>query len=310
MHRSGTSALSKGLEVLGINLGGKLLAPGKYNPKGFWENPDVTYLNIEILNSINSGWDDLAQLEASGQEKLVSSPFFTRALDLVGGLFSDTDLMGIKDPRFSVLLPFWEKVFAEAHVETSFIVSYRNPMSVADSLAKRNRFSRARSLWLWAVYNTRMLSYLGQKPCVFIDYDDLMQNPEAELRRLAAFLQLVVDPDKMKVYASEFLDPELRHTRYTREDLQLEPACDPMILEIYDELKRRAAGGDISVECPAEWIRFLEAHKNLLQIPTTLEDRIKLLEKELLFIKSSRSWKWVVAFKAVRDTLLMKNSKK
>jgi hypothetical protein len=64
------------------------------------------------------------------------------------------------------------------------------------------------------------------------------------------------------------------------------------------------------VECQAEWIRFLEAHKNLLQIPTTLEDRIKLLEKELLFIKSSRSWKWVVAFKAVRDTLLMKNSKK
>lgn len=36
MHRSGTSVFARGLPVLGVELGDRLMAPDPYNPRGFW----------------------------------------------------------------------------------------------------------------------------------------------------------------------------------------------------------------------------------------------------------------------------------
>ena len=48
MHRSGTSAITRGLEVLGASLGNRLMPPfvGN-NDKGFFEDVDINAFNIE-----------------------------------------------------------------------------------------------------------------------------------------------------------------------------------------------------------------------------------------------------------------------
>src|SRR5437762_1230512 len=38
MHRAGTSALTRGLTALGVDLGEHLLLPGADNPTGYWED--------------------------------------------------------------------------------------------------------------------------------------------------------------------------------------------------------------------------------------------------------------------------------
>jgi hypothetical protein len=50
MARSGTSAITRGLNALGIDLGNKLTpANEKWNPKGFWEDNEVVYqINAKI----------------------------------------------------------------------------------------------------------------------------------------------------------------------------------------------------------------------------------------------------------------------
>ncbi|MBE9481821.1 MAG: sulfotransferase family protein, partial [Bacteroidetes bacterium] len=58
MHRSGTSAITGVLKILGVNLGSSLMPPLEDNPKGYFENLNVFKVNEEILGSINSSWDN------------------------------------------------------------------------------------------------------------------------------------------------------------------------------------------------------------------------------------------------------------
>ncbi len=53
MHRSGTSAVTRGLSALGINLGNNLMPPVPgINDKGFYEDRDIHALNIKIFKTL------------------------------------------------------------------------------------------------------------------------------------------------------------------------------------------------------------------------------------------------------------------
>ena len=57
MHRSGTSAITRALKVLGVDLGDRLmLAVEGDNNKGYWEDIDFNALNIEMLRAIGKDW--------------------------------------------------------------------------------------------------------------------------------------------------------------------------------------------------------------------------------------------------------------
>lgn len=71
MHRSGTSAITRGLQVLGVNLGDNLMPPVEgNNAKGFFEDLDLNALNVELLQTLRSDWDYLSPIEDSDVEKL------------------------------------------------------------------------------------------------------------------------------------------------------------------------------------------------------------------------------------------------
>ena len=59
MHRSGTSAITRGLEVLGVNLGDNLYPAAIDNPKGFWEDNDFLGINEELLAHLDYSVDRL-----------------------------------------------------------------------------------------------------------------------------------------------------------------------------------------------------------------------------------------------------------
>lgn len=84
MHRSGTSAITRGLQVLGVELGDRLLPliEGD-NAKGFWEDIDLNALNIEILSALNSDWHHLAPIEPSDVEALRKKSHFLRAVEFL-----------------------------------------------------------------------------------------------------------------------------------------------------------------------------------------------------------------------------------
>ena len=63
MHRSGTSAITRGLSALGVPLGNNLMPPMlNNNDKGFFEDLEINELNTELLTALNRDWDSLSRI--------------------------------------------------------------------------------------------------------------------------------------------------------------------------------------------------------------------------------------------------------
>ncbi|MBW1793702.1 MAG: sulfotransferase [Deltaproteobacteria bacterium] len=221
MHRTGTSVLTRALAALGVHLGTHLMGGKEDNPKGFFEDQDVNDLTEEILEAMHCGWDSLLVPQMS-QELL--EHFLTRAVNLIRQHFGDFSWWGLKDPRITRLLPFWQKVLSEAGVHPVYILANRHPLSVAASLEKRNDMPRGHALGLWVLYQAAGLETLLLNGGLVVDFDFMVQEPETQLRRLSAFLGLNFEPSNSEilVFLNEFLDHSLRHWRYTHDQSDIE----------------------------------------------------------------------------------------
>lgn len=215
MHRSGTSAIARGLKVLAADLGDRLL-PGirGNNDKGFWEDSDINAFNVELLEKLDSGWDRLTPIEDSRLLDAGLAKERERAAALLREKFRPAAIFAFKDPRTAVLLPFWKPVFAMLGVSARYVVAVRHPVEVAQSLAKRNGFSPTRSFLLWLRYNLSALSNTEGEKRVFVAYAAMLADPLGQLRRISRALDLP-DPESdqqaLTEYARDFLSAGLRH---------------------------------------------------------------------------------------------------
>ncbi|MFZ5880404.1 MAG: rhamnan synthesis F family protein [Chloroflexota bacterium] len=234
MHRSGTSAITRSLRVLGVELGDHLIPPMEgNNPTGFWEDADINRLNIEMLAFLQRDWYFLAPIQAREFEALRENGFFLRAAEILRRKTNGVRSFGLKDPRISILLPFWKEVFAACELQASYILSVRHPLSVCESLAKRDGFDFERGYLLWMKYMIASLVHVVGENCIVVDYDNLMRSPHIELDRMSRSLALEIDPQELATYTNEFLDRSLQHTVYRLSDLEVD--TPPLAREIYAE---------------------------------------------------------------------------
>ena len=113
MHRSGTSAITRGLELLGVGLGSNLHPAGFDNPKGFWEDRRVIQINEELLALQGSAYDRLGLAQQALPSGAKLSHIKLKAIQLLQTqLTAGEGIWGFKDPRTCRLLPFWLESFA------------------------------------------------------------------------------------------------------------------------------------------------------------------------------------------------------
>lgn len=217
MHRSGTSAITKGLNLLGVSLGDNLMPPKEgENDKGFWEDLDIYRLNEAILDELGLSWDAMSNLFFHDLGSDVYKKYKAQAVELIKEKLDKVDSFGIKDPRITILLPFWKTVFSDLGLDQKFLIVIRNPKSVADSLKKRNKFEVEKSLNLWMLSVVNSVNYTQGLTNVIVDYDDFMDFPEENLYRIATHLGLTapdIESEEYAQYIEDFLSSELRHNR-------------------------------------------------------------------------------------------------
>ncbi|MDD4913526.1 MAG: sulfotransferase [Methylococcales bacterium] len=242
MHRSGTSVVTRSLQILGVELGNHLM-PGHEsgNIKGYWEDLDINALNIEMQQAIGGDWHYLSAMGRADLQLLVEQGFLKRAVQLLRGKTAGHRLFGIKDPRFARLMPFWQRVFKRLKYRVHYVFAIRNPLSVVRSLAVRDGFDRQKCYLLWLAHTLEILAHTRNRPVALVEYDNLLADPDGQIRRLAAAMQLTVDPVQLEIYLREFLDAELRHSQYRFEDLADDPDCPELVLEIYPLLREMTA---------------------------------------------------------------------
>lgn len=245
MHRSGTSAIARGLKAFNVDLGENLLEPvADNNEKGFWEDKDIYNFNERLLEKLGKKWHSLKITEC---KTLLSDNLFqekSEALELLNKKIESSALFGIKDPRFSILLPFWKRIFEDLSLDVGYIISVRDPFEVALSLENRDQFSQEKSLALWASHMLCAVEYTRNDKKVFVDYDLLLNNPLKEISRISKAFNLNIstaDDPALNEYVHQFLTKELKHHTIAGTSNRALSAAENWIKTLHHHLRKNAS---------------------------------------------------------------------
>ena len=212
MHRSGTSALTRVLNLHGVALGTGLMSAGAGNTKGFWEKQAVADLNDRLLTSLDRSWVDPRPLPDGWASSEAAAAATDDATELLAEFYREP-LFAIKDPRIGPLLPVWLAALDRAGVRAVAVCLLRDPAEVAASLAHRDGWPEGLGSLLWSRSTHDTFEHLAGVPHCIIRYDALLRDWRAEIGRLSAVLaiELPRDSDAAAGDVEAFLDASERH---------------------------------------------------------------------------------------------------
>lgn len=289
MHRSGTSVFARGLPVLGVELGDRLMAPDPYNPRGFWEDLDVVGINQRVLATLGRDWRSPTLIDPANWGSAVLDPMVSEAEQLLNSRLERYRTWGFKDPRLCLLLPFWQPIFRRLGLRESYLIALRNPRAVADSLETRDQIFPDLSHLLWLLHlDAALLNTVG-KPRVVVDYDEMLLRPRAQLDRIAKELEFappVADDPVLHSYEARFLDPKLRHHRHSDDVSPSDSHLTKLALAVFRSLQavalERPGLGDRDLRAVAEEVKSeLEAFAKVLPLAHQLDLRVQARQTEL-----------------------------
>jgi hypothetical protein len=219
MHRSGTSVVSRMLNLLGVHLGThqSVSRAGEDNPKGYWEHHPLALLNDEILAGFGGQWDEPPAFPLSWPCDPRLQDVREKARQLLARDFGSEPVWGWKDPRTCLTIPFWQDLIGPIR----YVMCVRNPCAVVASLSLRDGMSPEKAERLWLTYVQSSLAHTSGQPRMFVFFEDIINDWALELRRMAAFIGRPEQGDDPRLHASvaEFLEQELCHHRMSMEDL-------------------------------------------------------------------------------------------
>ncbi|VWC76342.1 lipopolysaccharide biosynthesis protein-like protein [Burkholderia lata] len=243
MHRSGTSVLARAMETIGADLGERLMPPAAgNNDKGFFEDLDINQVNIEILHEAGFDWDTMASIDLSSIDERRLDQLRANAARVLRTK-CEGKIFALKDPRIARLPQFWQPIFSALTSRVVYAIAVRNPISVARSLSKRDNFAEEKSHILWLAHTVSALEMTAGHPRTLIGYDALLDAPRQELARISSELGLPLIESAIDSFEKEFVDSDLRHTRFTRQDLDLLRSSPRQVRELFSALDETIRSG-------------------------------------------------------------------
>ena len=241
MHRSGTSALARVLNLSGADLGRDLLAPKDDNELGFWENSAILALHEQLLARLGTTWHDIG-IPSVWLDSQPAQRFEWELAKVLRQQFGDSRLILVKDPRLSLLVPSWLDVMRAQKVRPAFVIMVRDPGEVAASLGKRDGFSKAKSNLLWLQHMFEAERSTRGQARVFVHYERLLADWPRELKRIKEQLKLDLPPLRAEVrqQIEHFLRPQLRHHQHSTRAGGVQPHLLRKLLSVLESACKSA----------------------------------------------------------------------
>jgi hypothetical protein len=214
MHRSGTSALTRVLNLLGCDNAKNLWPPGPANQRGYWESPQIAALNDRMLASLGLAWNSWESIDPAWFQSPKADEFRDEAIDVIGAQYGRSGLMVLKDPRICRLLPIWTSALEALDVAPHVILDVRRPVEVAASLLVRDGLNSSLSqlIWLRHVLDAEAYSRGMARAC--LRYDDLLDDWRSAISRVGESLGGFNWPRRSSTALMEidqFVTKSLRH---------------------------------------------------------------------------------------------------
>jgi hypothetical protein len=270
MHRSGTSAVTRLVSLLGLRTPPEedLVQPTDKNPKGYWESESLVAFTERVLTAVGCdmrcpivlahGWENDARLDSLRRE----------ARAVVGEVFPTTPWVW-KDPRHCLVFSFWRSVLPERPV---VILVNRNPLEIAASAARvRTESGKRYTLALWERYLRQALDQIAGLSVFVTSFDDVLSAPLDWCRQTQAFLSAVDVPvhPPLESDVLAFVDTQLRHIEFTRTDVVTDPEVSEAqrtlhrTLEQLEGVHERFSPPSLPAETPATEALLSERRRTL-----------------------------------------------
>ncbi len=210
MHRSGTSLTAELLSEMGVFMGKEL---DFAHEALYFQN-----INKKLLAACGAYWASPHPFILANNNKDNVEGYVLFVKDLLSknlegyGKPGQFKAWGWKDPRNTITIPIWLRLFPKAKV----IHVIRNGIDVAMSLHRREilRYCQGnikkrllpptigKAYRLWELYvRTGLLHAKTHPNWHTIYYENLVANPERELKKLAEFAEIEASPLKIKQIA-------------------------------------------------------------------------------------------------------------
>jgi hypothetical protein len=219
MHRSGTSAVTRAVNLLGVPTGrpSDLKEPSEHNPSGFWELKPLSGFNEELLRAFGGTWSAPPRMPDDWLEDPRLEPHRARAVGLFRASHTTSSWVW-KDPRNCLTLAFWLDVL---DVSPVVVLVHRHPLEIWRSLDARDGFSKPLAIALWERYMHAALRATTGLPTVVVRYGDVLEDPSGWCAEAASFLSSAGVELGRAAPGQEleaFLDPRLRHASVPKQD--------------------------------------------------------------------------------------------
>lgn len=218
MHRSGTSAVARVCNLLGADLGQRLMPPQADNPAGFWEHAELHSVHDALFAELGYTWDDGRSLPERWWRSRAVRPFRQQLLEILQRDFKNSVLPCVKDPRMSRLAPLWIGLLREIGWQPFFLHTVRHPRAIAESLKARNGFPRDKSYYLTLRYWLEGELTTRGEPRAFVSYEKLLRAWQAAIHPAWNHLDLPwpADAGIRDAHIREFLSVKLQHHKRGR----------------------------------------------------------------------------------------------
>ncbi|MEP9353540.1 sulfotransferase family protein [Xanthobacter sp. KR7-65] len=185
MHRSGTSALTRIINLMGYSAPRTLMAPTEANEAGFWESEVFMNLDERILKACGHKWSSRKRMRVAPLDAARRSGLLDEVRTALAEEYGDAPAIVLKDPRISRLMDIYGPALAEAGYRVVPVLALRNPVEVAASVTKRDGFTAGKGLGIWLRYTLDAELATRGTPRTVIAFDGLMADWRGTMDRAA-----------------------------------------------------------------------------------------------------------------------------
>ena len=214
MHRSGTSAVTRVLNLLGVKLSTNLMPPAAENNElGFWESQELMAIHNDILKSADMRWDEIRPFPDNWWQSSAARNSKNTLLKYLSRDFSESNLFVVKDPRICRFAALWIDALQNFNVTPAILIPFRNPLEISASLQARDNMQPAYSHLLWLRHVIEAERSTRSMRRSFIKYEDLLFNWKNIVEKISTDLDISF-PVKLESMATEidrFLNRDMRH---------------------------------------------------------------------------------------------------
>jgi hypothetical protein len=188
MHRSGTSAVSRIVNLLGAGLGpDEDLLTEFDNPAGHWESMKLNRCNDRILAAFGRSWDFPPWFGTGWERSARATQLLPDMAETFAAIYSSEPWVW-KDPRNCLTLPLWRRVLEPDPI---VILVSRNPGAVTASIHRRDGIPSLYGAGLWQHYVRAAVAGAAGLPVVCMQFEDLVRSPVPIIEGLVDDLQVL-----------------------------------------------------------------------------------------------------------------------